>query len=368
LKLLGTIAALSLFSACASAPPPRPGGAITYIGSSTVGSFLREAEPVYGAVQLTLDTDPESDGGERAILAGETDLAGIARLPQPSTLRSGVVATFLGRDAIAVVVNARNTVRGLSMDQLRDVFAGRVESWRELGGPDLPVAAFIVGPESATLEVFRSAVLGSEPYAGCTEVRPDRDILAAVARTPGGIGQISLSFLEGMRELRALSIEGQAPTITNLDYPISRPLYLLWREGSPIVEAFVDWTQGSEGQRVLTQRFVGRRVVGSARGQAAALPTGTLIVYTETYPYYDGGIYYYPHRAYEIRTREGALVRRVPNRRGDNDETPMRVELAPGTYIVRADTDRGEAPEFFVTIDAGLSTELDVPALLEPPR
>ena len=352
---------------CSSAPPGPP-VELGYVGSSTVAQFLREAEPIYGAARITYDTGPESEGGERAIVAGSTDLAGVANRPRSATLRAGVASTLVGRDAIAVIVNAKNPTTELTLEQLRDLFGGRVRNWAEVGGPDLPVEAFVVSEQSATHEVFRDSVLGGAPYVDCRAVDPDRDIIRRVAASPGGIGHISFSFLNGEPGIRPIAVDGEAPSVTNFHYPIARPLYLLWREGNPAVEALVNWTQTAQGQAAVMKRFVGIRVLGSVNTEPREATTGALVVYTETYPVYDGGIYYYPHRAYELMTRYGELIRRVPNHRGENDERPTRVELAPDTYLVRVETSTGERPEFFVTINAGATTELNVPDLLRRQR
>ena len=101
------------------------------------------------------------------------------------------------------------------------------------------------------------------------------------------------------------------------------------------------------------------------RGTDSGVATGTLVVITETYTFDDGGIFYYPHRPYEILDRSGVLVRRVQNHRGENDERPMRIELRPDTYLIRVRSERGEVSEFFVTIEPDRVTELDVAQLLK---
>lgn len=368
LRASGSILLGTALGACVTPDQPRPRATVRYVGSSTVGTFVRDAEPVYGAIDFEIDTRPESAGGEQAILEGLTDLAGVARVPGPETMRAGVAATLIGKDAISVIVNASNPVSALSLSDLRAIFTGKLGNWREAGGPDLPIRAFIVGADSATRKVFQALVMGGEEYEGCEEIQPDAAIIAAVENEPGGVGQISFSFLEGAVAVRPVVVEGERPSVTNLDYPITRPLYLLRREGNPAVDAFVAWTQTEEGQRVVMRHFVGTRVVGSVQGAPEAAERGTLIVYTETYPVYDGGIYYYPHRPYEIRDRLGTLLRRVPNHRGDNDESAMRVELPPGTYLIRVETSGGQRPEFFATVERGAVTELDVLELLESHR
>jgi phosphate transport system substrate-binding protein len=337
---------------------------IRYAGSSTVALFLQDAQRVYPAARFSIDTGPESAGGERSIVASRIDLAGIADRPQPQTLRAGVVSTLIGRDAIAVVVNASNPVTNLTREDLRAMFTGRVRTWTEVGGPDTPVQPFIVAPGSATRTVFRAGVLAGADYAGCREIRPDRDVIAAVAGTAGGVGQISFSFLAGARGVRAVAIDGEEPSTSNFRYPVARPLYLLWREGNPAVGAFVRWTRTDAGQRVVSQRFVSTRVVDSVRAARGKAPTGFLVVRTQTYAVYDGGMYYYPHRPYDLLTRHGELVRHVENHIADNDEKPTRLEVPAETYLIRPETSRGDRPEFFVTIEPEKTTEVDVEALL----
>lgn len=365
---LSVLAASSLVvSACLAAPPPGPAVELAYVGSSTVAHFLRDSAKAYPAASFRIDTAPESEGGELAIAGGAADLAGIATQPRPETLRSGVNATLIGRDAIAVIVDDEVPLRELGREELRAIFTGRATSWSELGGPDLPIRPFVVAPESATHGIFRAWALSGAEYAGCEEVRPDRAIVERVAAEPGAIGHISFSFLDGTPGVHPVAVEGELPSVTNLDYPITRPLYLLWRSGNPAVERFVAWTQGESGQDVVMRRFVGTGVVGSVRAvlpEAGEEGLGTLVVRTERETFMDGDLAYFPHRPYEILSREGTRLRQVPNRIGDHDETPERVRLSPGSYLIRTCTARRGRVEVFVTIDSGTITEVDVEQLL----
>lgn len=358
-----TLAAGLLLVGCASAPRPIA-AELSYVGSSTVGRFVRDAAVVYPA-HFAIDTAPESAGGEQAVLESASDLGGVARQPKPAVLATGVEATLIGRDAIAVVVHAGVDVEGVSLAELAGLFTGAITGWAELGGPDLPVHPFVVGEESATRRVFQERVLEGAPYVRCEVVRPDRAILGRVAETPGGVAAISFSFLEDAAGVRPLAVEGETPTVTNFDYPLARPLYLLWRRGDPAVEAFVAWTVGREGQRVLMRHFVGTDVVGSVGAPDEPPPVGYLVVRTETFEVLDGGVPYYPHGPYEVLTRHGEFLRRVRNHRGTNDEQPTRIALEPGVYLVRTRAGGEGTVEFFVTVRAGRTTDLDVLARLD---
>jgi len=364
-RLLALLA--SVPAGCVAGPGPDAAVPLRYAGSSTVGLFVADARDAWPG-EIAIDTSGESAGGERSIAEGAADLGGTARTPATELLGGAVRATPIGRDAIAVIVAADSPIRGLTLAQLRDVFTGGIGNWRELGGPDLPIRPTIVAPDSATHEVFRSIVLGGEEYAGCEVVAPDGDVPRVVARRPGAIGTISLAFLAEATGVRALPVDGQEATPSNFDYPIFRPLYLLWRAGNGGARRFAEWARSEEGQHVLMRRFVGYRVRASLRPAAPGEPTGTLIVRTFTEERRDGDVSYFPHVPYDLLAPDGMLLRRVENRRGPFDEKPERVELAPGVYLLRA-TGRGSEPiEAYLTIEAGRELVVDVEELARSGR
>ena len=353
LVLLGTTAS------CVGNGLDEPPRVIRYVGSSTVAVFLRRVEAANVGFRFELDTAPESAGGELAIQEARADLAGIATTPSVETLREGVVSTLIGHDAIAVIVHSDNPVRDLSTEQLRGLFTGAIRDWSEVGGEPIPVRPYIVGTGSATRSVFQRTVLGGAEYTGCEEVQPDRALIERVAQQPGGIGHISFSLLPAEASgVSPVSVDSQVPLVTNPDYPIERPLFLLWRESDPDVERFVAWAQSNAGQRLVMLDFIGERVV-EAESSPSEKPHGTLVVQTAAYPVWDGGIFYYPHHPYEILTRYGEPIRRVRNHRVQTDEQPTRVKLPPGVYLIRPQGSPGD-PEFFVRVQAGQTTVLDV--------
>ncbi len=333
---------------------------LRYVGSSTIGNFIEDARVDYGKSGFDINTEPESAGGEQAILEGRADLAGVANVPSSETLGKGVVSTLVGWDAIAVIVHDSNPVKNLTQSQLKGIFTGSITNWNEVGGPNLSIQPFIVSNESATRKVFRSVILGQSDYAGCEVVNPDVEILERVRNNPGAIGHISFSFLGNESQVKKISVNGQSLSLTNAAYPITRPLYLLWWPGRREVSDFASWVLSTEGQRIVMKRFIGVREASASINQK----TGTLVVFTETYPVEDGGTFYYPHRPYEVLTTDRELVARVSNHLSINDESPARVPLSPGTYLIRPESASGTQKEFFVAIEPQKLTKLNVGNIL----
>lgn len=357
---LDLIACLLLAGSCRSPEPLQDRQSLSYVGSSTVALFVQEADQVLPDLSFSIETEPESDGGERAMLAGEADLAGLAREPSPEVKARGVAAAMIGRDALAVIVSRDVELKGLSREQLRLVYSGQATNWSALGGRDAAINAFLVGPDSATRAVFQEQVMGTTEYAGVEVIEPDSAIIEAVASRPGSIGFISFAFLGDVNaNVRPIEVDGHAPSRFDFEYPISRPLYLLWRPGTPGADRFVQWATSQEGQSVVLRHYPNVGVLGAVDAQQdRAQPQGTLVVHTDTFEVRDGDISYFPHRPYELFSSQAEFLKRVPNHRGLNDERPTPVHLEAGTYLVRVENRFGERSEFYATVRSGKTTVL----------
>jgi phosphate transport system substrate-binding protein len=242
-----------LFASLASA------GTLNYEGSSTVGKFITDASKTYTASKLVLKTKTESSGGERCAASGKCDLGGVAREVNQKYLDKGATTTLIGKDAIAAVVNPANPVKALSNEQLKGIFSNKITNWSEVGGNDQAINVYIVKKRSATRKVFAKQVLGGIDYGKTAKVlTPDDKIVSTVSSDESGIGQISFAFLGDDAGVVPVSVDGQAATVENPDYPITRPLYLTTK-GAPAGEAkaFIDWALSAPGQKVIKQRFVG---------------------------------------------------------------------------------------------------------------
>lgn len=246
------LAALLLLASSAQA------GTIKYIGSSTVGKFITDASKVYKTSSFKINTIPESSGGEKCAAKGSCTIGGVARGVNSEFLNKGAVATLIGKDAIAVVVHPSNPVKGLTTAQAAGIFSGKIKNWKEVGGADLKITAYVVKKGSATRKVFKKVILGSKDYKGVKVITPDAKMITTVGRNKGGIGQISFAFLTSKSKARPLNIDGQKATVENPNYPITRPLNLVTKgQPSGDAKAFINWALSPAGQAVVKKRFVG---------------------------------------------------------------------------------------------------------------
>jgi hypothetical protein len=92
----------------------------------------------------------------------------------------------------------------------------------------------------------------------------------------------------------------------------------------------------------------------------AELPQGSLMVYSATDQFDDGGLLYYAHSSYTVYTTNGKVVKNVENRISRSDQIPEIVTLPIGSYIVEARSEKGGYVQVNVAIKAGRRTTVDL--------
>ena len=70
----------------------------------------------------------------------------------------------IGRDALVFIVNESNPVQSLTQQQLRDIYAGRITNWKEVGGADAPIVAFQRGVDSGSQTLFKKLLIDDRSH------------------------------------------------------------------------------------------------------------------------------------------------------------------------------------------------------------
>ena len=165
----------------------------------------------------------------------------------------------VGRDALVFIVNEDNPVQSLTLAQLRDIYAGRVTNWSEVGGADVPIVAFQRGEDSGSQTLFQKLLIGDgELMEAPTELAPASmgGLVDSVA-SANAIGFSVYYYVDQMYSqpgLRLLAVEGVEPssdTIAAQDYPLCNDFYAVIRAsaapGSPERQLY-DWLSTDAGR------------------------------------------------------------------------------------------------------------------------
>ncbi|HEX9496718.1 MAG TPA: substrate-binding domain-containing protein [Candidatus Limnocylindria bacterium] len=198
------------------------------------------------------------------VATGDADVAFITR-ELTAEDRTMVAATGLGYMGQLIAVNRTNPVVGLSAEQLRGIFGGRITDWSAVGGAPGPIRVFVRQEGSPTRAALDPLLVpaGAKYRADAISV-PDASAMAnALAASAGGIGMLSAPYVGSEANApRAITIEGVAPTHENVAtgrYAYRRPVYVVVRANESLVRqgarALLDLLRSDEGRRVLAGFF-----------------------------------------------------------------------------------------------------------------
>lgn len=197
-----------------------------------------------------------SSAGIEAVAAGTSQIGTSSRDLKDEEKGLGLVDTPIAFDGIAVIVNSQNRVDGLTLDQLRDIFAGKITNWSEVGGEDLPIDLVNRDEASGTREAFKKKVMGDVKFDRSAAVLPGTgQVRDVVSRSKGAIGYISVGFVAerfASRSVKALDVEGieaSAATVADGTYPIRRVLHFFTKgEPSGLAAEYIDYVLSAEVQ------------------------------------------------------------------------------------------------------------------------
>lgn len=207
-----------------------------------------------------------SGTGIAALINGTVDLAQSSRPMKEkekadvqARANAPVVETPVAIDALAVFLHGSNRVRELSLDQLKQIYQGKITNWKDVGGADARIIIYGRENSSGTYEYFKEHVLNKEDFAPRVQtLQGTAAVVNAVSKDPNGIGYGGIAY-ESAVKLAAVKENATSPAVipsaeTAVDgsYPISRQLYLYYAANVPErVKAFADWAVSEDGQSVV---------------------------------------------------------------------------------------------------------------------
>jgi len=223
-------------------------GNVKIKGSTTVLPIAQKVAEAYMKehpdVKITI-SGGGSGNGIKSLIDGSTDIADSSRFIKDKEVKLAVengrypVPFAVAHDCIVPVVHPSNSVENITMEQLKDIYMGKVKNWKEIGGPDRPVVVISRDTSSGTYEVWHSKVLKKERvFPGTLLQASNGAVVQAVSNNKNAIGYIGLGYMEeNVKDLMVNRIRGSEETTLNGAFPISRPLYMFtagWPEGDTL--------------------------------------------------------------------------------------------------------------------------------------
>ncbi len=273
------IAAL-LLSACGSTPEPTSApvatevppeadasGKISLAGSTTVQPLAEVLAEAYMGMNSDVVIEVQGGGSSVGVTSageGTVDIGMASRAIKDSEFETfpDLEVFTIARDGIAIVTHPDTELPSLSIAQVRDIFAGEITNFSEVGAPDAPITVVSREEGSGTRAAFEELVMEHEEEKLITEnallQQSNGQVRTTVSTTPNAIGYISFGFLDD--STRPVPIDGVDPTVDNVkndSYPIARPLNML-TNGAPneAAQAFLDFILSDAGQEIVAEDYI----------------------------------------------------------------------------------------------------------------
>ena len=177
---------------------------------------------------------------------------------------------IVARDAIAIIVNPNNPISELTLQQLSDIYSGKINNWQELGGEDRPIVRLSRETNSGTHVYFLEEVLrlGDKEdktlFSTDTLLLPSSEVIGAeIRQNPHAIGYDGLGYVTPDMKVVAVAdarkeilefIFPSAGTVNDGTYPIARDLYM-YTAGQPegFIKRYLEWIFTPQAQDIVTE-------------------------------------------------------------------------------------------------------------------
>lgn len=230
-----------------------PALGVTVSGSTTV---LPIAEFWAESVTGVMVSGGGTGAGIQSLAAGRCDVAMTSRQMTPeerAKMPGNVTETLIGYDGLCFVSH-KSGVYEISQEQLQGIYNGNITNWKELGGNDQEILPIVREGGSGTQDMFLKDVMGdkkAECPGALIQAYSSAEVKLIVKATPGAIGFVGYSFINGVSNMAYNGVFPTEETIKDKKYSISRSMYFYTLENaSNETKAFVQYAISPEGQKL----------------------------------------------------------------------------------------------------------------------
>lgn len=243
---------------------------ITVKGSDTMVILAQRWAEQYMASHSGMTVQVTGGGsgtGFSALINGTTDIAAASRPIKKSEreklrqrYNSGGVEIKVARDGLSVYLNDSNPVSELTLEQIRNIYLGKIKNWKEVGGKDARIILYGRENNSGTYVYFKDEILGGADYVVSMQSLPGTAaVVNAIAKDKYGIGYGGAAYGKGIKFAKVKkddfspAFEPSEENVMNGKYPISRFLYLYTKvKPTGKVKSFIDWVLSPAGQKIVS--------------------------------------------------------------------------------------------------------------------
>jgi phosphate transport system substrate-binding protein len=234
-------------------------------GSTTVLPIAQKAAEVFMKKHPDMKVYVSGSGsgtGIKALIDGTTDIATSSREAKDREItagkKKGITLTEhkVALDGIVPIVHPSMKIQDITMKQLREIYNGKIKSWKELGGPNRPMSVISRDTSSGTYEVWEEKVLkGDKVRRDALLVASNGQAVQTVAQNRYAIGYIGIGYIDKtIKVLKANGKVASASSVRDGSWPVARPLFM-YTNGKPAgtIAKFIDFVLSKEGQEIVNE-------------------------------------------------------------------------------------------------------------------
>ena len=243
-KIFSVIAVSTGLAVCAQSYA----GTVSTDGSTSMEKLIGVMSESFMKVNPDITVTYNPTGSGSGIQAAEDERCdiGLSSRGLKADEQKTLEGTTLALDGIVMVVNNKNPIKDLSLEQIAKIYKGEVTNWKEMGGADAPIV--LIGREagSGTRDGFESVTKTKEKSKYRQELTSTGDVITTVSQNPNAIGYASLSAVS--KKVKGLTVGGvkaTEETVTAGSYKLQRPFVLVTKKGKALsadAQKFVDYT------------------------------------------------------------------------------------------------------------------------------
>jgi len=234
-------------------------------GSTSMDPMTRKLVAAYQLRKnISIDIDATgSHSGLDGLIKGSCDIAESSSVASREYLekagKAGVSlkAFLVAHDHIIPIVNPKNHTDKITMQQLREIYTGKVKTWEQINGIKEKIITVSRDGSSGTWEVWNAALgIGDMIIKDASVQKSNSGVLALVAENAYALGYVGSAFLNN--EVKALKVDGKVhddKKMKNVSYPIYRDLYfyVIKERFTEESRSFIIFVLSKEGQKLIKE-------------------------------------------------------------------------------------------------------------------
>jgi phosphate transport system substrate-binding protein len=201
----------------------------------------------------------QSEAAIAGVKDGMLEIATISKQLKPEENDGTLEYRKIAKDALLVATHPSvKGVTNLTTQNLKAIYSGAIENWKDLGGPDGKIVVLDRPEDESSKGLLRKHYLGTQLKNSSQAVimRHEGDLVTALQNTPYSIGAFSLAnAISNKLAVNHLSLNGIEPTPENIRLGKYQMVLIIGivskKNAAKTAQGFIDFALSTEAGEVM---------------------------------------------------------------------------------------------------------------------